>query len=383
MIRSSLFVTLLATGCAAPDASELFNALDVAITDAEGGERRFVDAVSTARRSLHVALPDAEDEALLTAIGEAWDAGIEVELVVDVDDEMDAPLQPLFDLGVPITLATSDVTYFDFALNDGSGRPVSWTSEEAIQSHAYVVVDRTRIVTGTTAGHRREGDRVVFEMRGEELVEDWLIEHNQLFGGIDATSLTAFSSPAKSIADFRWRYGTGTSTDLEVWFGPQERVTKRVVDAVYSARSRIWVMTDELANEGLYAALRSKDEWGFDVRVLTGPSLGVTSSALLREFDEELADVDTRGLTDVDEVPTVVLVDPLVANNGFATASKVMVLTHDLYSSARLYRDDEIANDQLVDGVLLVLDNRTADDRADIDRFVTLFEDRFEMGVPR
>ncbi|MEM6928868.1 MAG: hypothetical protein AAF602_18155, partial [Myxococcota bacterium] len=222
-----------------------------------------------------------------------------------------------------------------------------------------------------------------FGLRGEELVEDWLVEHNQIFGGIDASSLTAFSSPAKSIADFRWRYGTGTSTDLEVWFGPQERITKRVIDAVYQAKSRVWVMTDDFANEGLFAALRAKHDWGFEVRVINGPNIGTTSSALGRAYDTELAPVERRELLDVEEVPTVVYVDPEVDNNGFATASWVLVLTHDLYSSARLYRGVEIQTDQLIDGALLVLSNRTDDDRDEIDRFVSFFEERFETGVPR
>ncbi len=383
MMRLTFLMVGLGTGCAAPDPSELFNAMDVSITDGADVEARFVEAVGSASQSLHLALPDALDEQLMNAIGAAWDNGIEVELIVDLDNQDSLALEPLFEVGVPITLASDAVTYFDFALNSGAGEDVAWTSQQAIQSHSYVVVDRQRIVTATTAGHLRTGDRVLFELRGEELVEDWLVEHNQIFGGIDASSLTAFSSPAKSIADFRWRYGTGTATDLEVWFGPQERITKRAIDAVYSARSRIWVMTDDFANEGLFDALRSKHDWGFDVRVLTGPNLGTTSSALLRAYDAELAPVERRQLLDVEEVPTIVLVDPEVDNNGFATASWVMVFTHDLYSSARLYRGFEIQTDQLIDGALLVLSNRSEDDRDDIEQFVSFFEERFEMGVPR
>ncbi|MEM6926610.1 MAG: hypothetical protein AAF602_06765, partial [Myxococcota bacterium] len=156
MMRLAFVTAALATGCAAPDASDLFNAMDVAITDGADVEARFLDAVRSASTSLHVALPDVDDAALLEAIGAAWDNGLEVQLVVDRDQDSPA-LQSLFDIGVPITLASDEVTYFDFALNNGSGRDVGWSSSQAIQSHAYVVVDRQRIVTATTAGHGRTG----------------------------------------------------------------------------------------------------------------------------------------------------------------------------------------------------------------------------------
>ncbi|MEN0064934.1 MAG: hypothetical protein AAGA48_22505 [Myxococcota bacterium] len=373
------FLAFAVVGCAAPDPTELFNGLSAEVLPATEAEALFVEAVESATSSLHIALPDAEDEALLQAIGAAFDNGLEVELTLDIDEQDDPGVAQLFDLGVPITLASDGLEYFEFALNE----VVSWSSEETVMSHAYVVVDRQRIVTATTAGHTRSGDRVVFSMHGEELLEDWLIEHNQVFGGVDATAVTAFSSPAKSIADFRWRYGTATATDLEVWFGPQERITKRVIDAVYSARSSVWVMSDDLANEGLIAALRTKNRWDFDVRVLTGPGLGSTSTAVLREFDAQLINVDRREWLDVDQIPTVVIIDPDVENNGFGTASMVLVLSHELYSAARLFRGNEIVTDQLIDGALVVLSNRSQEDRAEIEQFVTFFESRFEQGVPR
>ena len=376
---SRFLLGFFAVGCTAPDTSALFNAVDVEITDHEGGEARFAEAIRSASESLHVALPDAEDPQVLDAIGEAWDNGLEVELIVDFDDQGDAALQPLFDIGVPVTFASDGLSYFEFALN----QTVSWDSFETVMSHAYVVVDRQRILTATTAGHVRTGDRVLTELRGEELLEDWLIEHNQIFGGIDGTAVTAFDSPAKSIADFRWRYGTGTSSDLEVWFGPQERLSKRVIDAIYSSREAVWVMTDDLANEGIFSALADKQRWGFDVRVITGPSLGDTSSALLRAYDTEVADAERRELQGVGEVPTVVIIDPGTSPGGFSPLTTVMVISHDLYSSARLYRGVEVVTDQLIDGVMVVLSNRTDDDRDDIEPFVSLFEDRFETGVPR
>lgn len=369
----------LAVGCAAPEVDQLFNEVQFDFLGADDAEARFVDAVDAATSTLHVALPDAEDPDLLDAIGAAFDRGVQVELVVDFDDQDDPALQPLFDLGVPMQLACAGVSYFEFALN----QDVRWTSEQTVMSHAYVVVDGQRVVTATTAGHLRTGDRVVTELRGEEIVEDWLIEHNQLFGGVDATAMTAFDSPAKSIADWRWRYGTTTPSMLEIWYGPQERLTKRVTDAIYSARSAVWVMTDDLANEGIFRALADKAAWDFDVRVITGPALGASSTALRRAYDNDVREARRRELLDVEEVPTVVIVDPDPDNAGWGAATQVMVISHDLYSSARLYRGQEVLTDQLVDGSMLVLDNRSERQRAEIERFVKFYRDRFDQGVPR
>lgn len=380
MIRTLSWLSLSVVGTAcAPDTTALFNAMSLDVTDADEGEARFVQAVEAAAQSLHIALPDAKDPALLDAIAVAHGNGLEVELIVDVDELGQPALQELLDAGVPTTLSSDGLSYFEFNLN----RVVSWDSDETFMSHAYVVIDRQRIVSSTTAGHQRPGARVVFDLRGEELIEDWLIEHNQIFGGVDATAVTAFDAPAKSIADFRWRYGTGTATELEVWFGPQERLTKRVIDAIYSARSAVWVLSDEIANEGIIAALREKHRWGFDVRSLTGPALGTTYTPLRREYDQQLANVPRRERLDVDELPTLVLIDPFVDNGAFATASKAMVLSHDLYGSSRLYGASEILTDQLIDGNLLVLANRSDDDRAEIDALVDLYEAQWALGVPR
>jgi hypothetical protein len=143
-----------------------------------------------------------------------------------------------------------------------------------------------------------------------------------------------------------------------MWIGPQERVVKRVVDGVYSARSSVWVLTNQLGNEGLARALQDKAEWGFDVQVIVGPGFD-DASILSREFSSSTPDVVKRRAT-VQRVPTLVLIDFEPDSTGHRRP-RGMFLTHDLVSAARLYRGAEVQNDQLIDGLLWVIDEDDED----------------------
>lgn len=370
-----LFVSLVA-GCTPPDAGELFNQVSLSIADDEAAAAEpFVTRIDAAKDSVHAALPAGEDPAVAEALGRAWDRGLEVELVIDGDTAAEPAFVDLIDRGVPTRLADAGITYFDFSQNVD----VSWGSDQTIMAHAFVVADRRQVVAASTIGRAGAGTRLVLELQGEELVEDLLTEHNQVFGGTDATAVTAYSNPAKSIADARWRYGTGTDQDLELWFGPQERLTKRVIDAVYMARSAVWVLTDDLANDGLAKALQDKAAWGFDVKVVVGPHFGDSSSVLSRVLETETPDVEKRQLQGVDVVPTLVLIDYPDDAEGYRSLAKAMILNHDLYSAARLYRGLEVETDQLIDAAMWVFTDVDAPSDEML-RLDAVFHDAFDAA---
>ena len=225
-------------------------------------------------------------------------------------------------------------------------------------SHSWVLVDEERATVASYAGDLTAGERVVFELRGEDLLEDLWTEHNQVFGGSDATAVTAFDDSAKSIADFRWRYPTDTEMALQVWFGPQERLTKRLIDAVYSAKASIWVSSDQLINEGLVRALQYKARDGFDVRVIVGSKQPTVFNPRTPPdlLFSNAPDVDKRRIDD-DVVPTLVLIDFETARDGNDYPTRGYVLSHDLVSATRLYQLQAVENDQLIDGNLMVLED--------------------------
>jgi hypothetical protein len=354
MMRLTLLSTL-AMACSAPDTSGLFNQIDLQVVDgAAATTEAFVTLIDTAENELAIALPVGTDTVLTDAILQAHDRGVEVALVLDIDNQDDAGFAELIQAGVPHKLADDGLSYFEFNFNEDVG----WSSDQTIMSSAFAIADRNTFISGTSAGGTAPGPRVLVSGTGEELVEDLWTEHNQLFGDADAVAVTAYDSPAKSIADNRWSYWMASGPQLELWFGPQERITKRMIDAVYRAKSSVWILTDDFANEGLVAAMQSKAEDDFDMRIVVGPKFGDSSSPLSRLLQQETPDVWKRAVSS-GRVPTMVFIDVEPARNGLYYPAQVFVASHDLYSSARYYRADEVVTDQLVDGTLWVLNDPT------------------------
>ncbi len=345
---------LLLAACAAPDPEELFNTLQVEIAeDGPAASLALAEMADLAEDRLDIAVPALENEDLTDAIVGAWDRGVDVRVVTDVDRSTDAGVLALQDAGVPLRLADGAVEYHDYAIDTA----VSWPSASVTMSHAFAVADRTRVVAATRAGDDAEGTRAVLHIRSEVLGEDLLAEHNQLFGGADASSLTAFNALAKSVTDANWIYPTQTDARLQMWFGPQERLVKRIVDSVYGARASVWVLSGDLADEGLTRALQAKAASGFDVRVVVGADFGNHVAAISDSFATETPDVRKTVVTDASVVPTLVLVDYALDRNGDRPKARAFLLSHDLVSSSRLYYSTTIPTDQLIDGALFVLED--------------------------
>ncbi len=348
---------LAAGACAAPDMGDVFQVVDVTPEDnASATHEHFVAAMDAAESDIQLMLPTIEDTALSDAAIAAFERGVDVEVVTDFDAQDSAGALALFDAGVPMTFADEGVTYFEFTVTD----MVEWSSDKTMMTHAMVLTDGAEFVGATTAGQEADGWRVVIHGRGEDLVNDLWDEHNQIFGGTDATSLTAYSSLAKSITDHRWRYATDSEIDVEMWLGPQERVVKRVTDAVYSARSDVRVLTNELTDGGLMKALNAKSRDGFDVQVVVGPDFGSWNDGHTAFILEDAGDIDFQQ-TSNSVVPTIVLIDYDQAQDGVYHRPRAILLTHDLFSASRFYADEfgrteTIVTDQLIDGALWSFD---------------------------
>ena len=145
-----------------------------------------------------------------------------------------------------------------------------------------------------------------------------------------------------------------TPAGTVVW---ASRARCAIMDAVYGAKSSVWVMTDDFANEGL-RRLQTKASQDFDIRVITGPNLGNSSSALTREFQRNTDDVWKREVPS-GRVPTLVFVDVEPARDGRYYPAQVFIVSHDLYSSARFFKTTEVVTSQLIDGTLWVVNDPT------------------------
>jgi hypothetical protein len=342
--------------CSPPDVDRMFNGVEVSIeADAESANQHFIDAIQTATTSLYVGLPEGEDLAVSDAILEAMDRGVEVEVIADIDNR-DAPaIKALLDADVPLTLADDDVAYFDFNINI----EVRFPSEDCVFSHAYAVVDHAQIISANRFGATGPGTHVLYDVKGEELIEDLLWEHNQIYGGVDATTTTAYDANAKSMTDPRWGYMTNKPVQLGLSFGPQERLVKQVIDAVYGARVSVRIITNDFANPELAKALQDKAMWGIDTEVIVGSEFDKASPDVRLWFGAA-KDVHWTQTTRDAILPTIVLVDFEPDDTNNYALVKGMVLTHSLLSGARLYRSLPTPSDQLIDGTMWVIDQTEA-----------------------
>lgn len=369
--KFSLAACILSAACTPPDPNDRFIGVETIIAnDESAAAERFIDAISNAQETLYVALPAGDNTDISDALVSAYERGVVVEVISDFDLATSPVISALSDADIPIRLADAGITYFEFNL----GEDTSWGSDLTIMSHAYVVADGVRLVAANRVGSSLTGDRVVFDIHGEDVIQDLLWEHNQVMGGTDATAVDAYDAPSKSILETRWRYSTSTDVTLEMWFGPQERLLKRVIDAVYSARSAAWILTDDFANEGLANALQDKARWGFDVEVVVGPHFKEASSELSNILEDETPDVPKFQVTDVEEIPTIVLIDYPADSEGYRPYTRAMVITHDLFSASRLYRGRTVTTDQLIDGTMWVLSD-TDEPGAEIVALEKLYRD--------
>jgi len=375
-MRTSLLLLPLLAACQPPDASAIFNAVEVSSTpDAASTNARYLQAIDDAAETLHIALPAGDDPAVGEAIVRAWDRGVQVEVITDIDLADTPAVSALLEAGVPTALADDEVAYFDFNINED----VEFPSASCVMSHAFVVQDELNVVAGTTWGQLDDGTPrrdIVYNVRGEDVIIDLLLEHNQIFGGTDATTTTAYDANAKSITDARWMYRTSTGVDMELWFGPQERLTKRVIDAIYGARASVRVLSGDFFNEGAALALQDKAKWGVEVDFVVD-----------RSFDTaERDNIDLLDLTpDVtwhrvpyDDPPTIILIDYKPDQDNYRSRAKAMILTHGLVSGPRLYRRNPVVSDQLIDGSLWVLGSSDAELGPEFLQLLQVYDDHFE-----
>lgn len=368
-------VLLALAACQPPDTTGLFQDATVTVApDGTAANDRYLQAIRGAQESLHVALPIGDDPAIGDAIVEAWEGGVMVEVITDIDIAESPAVAALLDAGVPTTLADDGVAYFDFNIN----AEVSFPSEACQMTHAFVIADEAEIIAGDRWGAVDDQPTVVLELQGEDLVNDLLLEHNQIFGGTDATTTTAYDANAKSITDFRWMYRTQSEIDFEMWFGPQERLTKRIIDAIYGARSDVRVLTGDFFNEGLALALQDKASWGVKVEFVVGSEFDPTFRDN-RDMFENTPDVPWMRLPFAN-APTIVLIDLENDPDGFRSRTKAIVLTHGLVSGPRLFRGEPVVSDQLIDGTLWGLSTSTGELPPELLDLLELFQQHVDLA---
>jgi hypothetical protein len=334
----SLLVLLMSaasfvSGCDtdAPEPEEKYNRYQLlsVYDDAEADDTLLsglISLIEDADYRIWVAFEDLTEVAVADALIDALDRGVDVRVVADWDAAEQAGTQRLLEEFTPFLRASDfetepvDPPLF-YQLADQSsiesaslpksgdirfaGGPTVHTPQPGTDicrsaslngmSHNFMVIDQTTVMnlSGGFPESWRDKHQTGFIASSEDLAQDFADEFRQIMTGVDATTPSAFNGPLKSITDGRFIY-PGTIAEFELYFGPQERTSKRVIDHIFGAKSSVWIATEQLSNDFVCKALIYKMRTAFDVRLVLkepiDPETLAENSSCSELIDEFAAD---------------------------------------------------------------------------------------------
>jgi len=335
-------------------------------------ERRAVELVANARSSVDVALDNFESTRLADAIIEAKARGLNVRVVGDEDRKGQDGFRRLEDGGVQPVYGDGAVTW-----QAVFGRElVQRAGDDNLMTHNFIIADQLRVLN-LTGGFPLDGDEGVqtgFIQSSEEMTKDFVHSFDQMHGGIFATAQTFYDDSVSSDRGHRTTFPTEDGV-VELYFGPQERLVKELIDRVYSARVSVFIAAAEFRNRELARALRYKAEAGFDVRLVTGQPPAAP----------------TTGISDVRSNPaidgTIVIFDGGRDRNGVYWGGNAVQLSMPIFEAVPYYFEDAAEanplpqrSDRFTDANMWAVHENTVNRNDDFTQLVNAFNRLFEDG---
>ncbi|MFW5966711.1 MAG: phospholipase D-like domain-containing protein [Persicimonas sp.] len=404
----------VAFGCNSEEASndEVLTTVDYHVADDQEAQTTrhddLIADIDNARERVDVAVSALEDDQLALALVDAAKRGVPVRLVTDYEEfESDQE-----GLGIVEEADEIDVTIGDGTLGylpEPTLAPILGECREEeeeqfircsqgqdseqdvmvrpgdynVMSHDFALID-DEIVWTFPPLDGASRDWMGWRVESSKMAYDFTREFQQMHGGVFSTTLDVYNGPVKSTADNNVRYYTDKG-EMRLWFNPQERLLKQVIDEVYKAKASVWVMSDNVVNGDLLDALEYKDERGFDVRVMSNPDL---------QGEGDAADqLDGLGVAappeDIDRLSTLIVIDETRDRSGQHRPRRVLSLSHPLMRAKPFEvefdsggADDVIIypSDLFVDGNLwqLVENGSAVHEDATIDDFADYFEQTWQ-----
>lgn len=327
-----------------------------------------IDAATT---KIDVAMTSLRDMGLTQALVNAAGRGVAVRVVGDVDYASDAGFVALRAANIPVTLGDGELKYLpeptitsilqECQERNDQGPYIQCTRRDSqlpvplpddglmtrpgsfnVMSSQFMVIDDLTVFNLSSPDTGQTTLWVGWRATSQDLGIAFTREFQQMFGGVFAATLDGYNGPVKSTvhgivydshipADRpgrRVQLLEGYLTDhglLEIYFNPQQRLVKELIDEIYKARGSVYLMTDTLENKYVIDALAYKSKL-FDVRIILRdgatipPSL---SGATIRTADPSLT-----------YVPTVMVNNISKGKGGKEWPRVVGTISHKLYQSA-------------------------------------------------
>lgn len=354
-------VCLSGIGCTsneAPTVSETFNKAEfysAEPVESNSYRNQLIADILGAQDSIDIAVSRLENTEVADALVTAHNRGVNVRVVSDWDSwaggvDPDAGLKVLEDEDVLPVYGDGELLYLPeptlaSILGDCRERPEQQfrmcsraqdssqgamlrPGEFNLMSHNFAVIDEFTVWNFpplVSSDLPWMGWRIDSSL----LAYDFGTEFQQMHGGVFSTTLDVYNGPIKSTTNANVQYFTDKGR-LKVWFNPQQRLMKALIDQVYKAQASVWVMSDNLSNPRLLNALEYKANNGFDVRIMVHPEHQATGESLNR-----LDALDVRMAPDaLDHLPTLVVIDQSEDRNARKRPREVISLSHPLWHAS-------------------------------------------------
>ncbi len=363
-------------GCSSerPSTQEMFNRVEfVSATPGDSDiEARALRIIGGAETSCFLAAETFTSEPIASALVAAQGRGVDVQVVGDADLSTQAgfallarELQPVFGQ-IPMRFGDGPLSY-----NPELVDIIDRAGEHNRMTHNFLVCDERQVLSVTGGFGPTDVVQTGIEAFSFYMGQDFADEFTQLFGGVFASTLSSFNGPLKSITDNREHYDSDQGR-VQIYFGPQERLIKRVVDHVYAARASVYVVAEELTSSDLTNALRYKAEAGFDVQVVVAAGNEDVDSSRYAELASAFRTLDNASIGLLADVAVnAVIIDSEVSPiDGARHAETAMFLSEPLLSGTSVL-DGQVstarASDAFCDANMFVFNRTPSEQRWQFD----------------
>lgn len=210
-----------------------------AAADLSGGpDEPLADAIGQAKISLDVAVYDLDLWNIRNALIAAHQRGVAVRVVTDSDYIDNPEVEEIKDAGIPV-------------LGD---------RREGLMHNKFVVIDRLEVWSGSmnyTVNDAYKNNNHVIRIRSSRLAEDYTTEFEEmfvddLFGANDRPD-----TPYPSV--------TVEGTRIEVFFSPDDKPARRIVELVDGAQESVYFMAFSFTSNDIGEAMRARAAEGVTV----------------------------------------------------------------------------------------------------------------------
>lgn len=239
-----------------------------------GLENLVIGSIDRAKNTLDVAFEHLGSVRIAQAIIAAQARNVRIRVVSDADSASQPGMALLISsLGLAESGGLVRLGNGALAYNPQPTATITRSGDMNRMTHNFVIVDERELIN-LSGGFMNNPDGSIIDSQqwalaivSQDLPRDFGDEFDQMYAGVFASTLDLFNGPIKSNSNPRVTYPTDGG-DFEVYFGPQERPLKRLIDEVYAARASIYILTESLTNQALAEALAYKHSTGFAVRIL-------------------------------------------------------------------------------------------------------------------